>query len=179
MRNWLSQLWRLSTFKIVRVNQHAQDSRRATVLLSVQKQEKNWHPSLKAIRQGEFSLMWRRVSFFILFRLSTNWMRPTQIREGNLLYSVYQFKFHSGIKKMGHIIIMECCCCCLIASVVTNSVRPYGLQPSRLLCPWDSLGKSTRVSCHDLLQGIFPTQGSNPGLLHCRQSLYRGISREA
>ena len=123
--------------------------------------------------------MWRRVSFFILFRLSTNWMRPTQIREGNLLYSVYQFKFHSGIKKMGHIIIMECCCCCLIASVVTNSVRPYGLQPSRLLCPWDSLGKSTRVSCHDLLQGIFPTQGSNPGLLHCRQSLYRGISREA
>ena len=117
---------------------------------------------MKAIRQGEFSLLWRRVSFFILFRLSTDWMRPIQIREGNLLYSVYQFKFHSGIKKMGHIIIMECCCCCLIASIVTNSGRPYGLQPARLLCPWDSLGKSTRVSCHDLLQGIFPTQGSNP-----------------
>ena len=35
------------------------------------------------------------------------------------------------------------------------------------------LGKSTGVGCHFLLQGIFPTQGSNPGLLHCRQTLYR------
>ena len=34
------------------------------------------------------------------------------------------------------------------------------------LCPWDSLGKNTRVGCHSLLQGIFPTQGSNLGLLH-------------
>ena len=36
----------------------------------------------------------------------------------------------------------------------------------------DSPGKSTRVSCHSLLQGIFLTQGSNLGLLHCRQILY-------
>ena len=34
-------------------------------------------------------------------------------------------------------------------------------------------GKSTGVGCHFLLQGIFPTQGLNPGLLHCRQTLYR------
>ena len=34
-------------------------------------------------------------------------------------------------------------------------------------------GKNTRVGCHSLLQGIFPTQGSNPSLLHCRQILYR------
>ena len=39
--------------------------------------------------------------------------------------------------------------------------------------PWDSPGKNTGVSCHFLLQGIFPTQGSNPGLLHCRQILYQ------
>ena len=63
--------------------------------------------------------------------------------------------------------------CCLAASVVSNSVRPYGLQPSRLLCPGDSLVKKTSVSCHTLLQGIFPAQGSNPGLLHCRPILYR------
>ena len=37
----------------------------------------------------------------------------------------------------------------------------------------DSPGKSTRVSCHSLLQGIFLTQGSNLGLLDCRQTLYR------
>ena len=41
-----------------------------------------------------------------------------------------------------------------------------------LLCSWDSPGKDTGVDCHFLLQGIFPTQGSNPGLLHCRQTLY-------
>ena len=43
---------------------------------------------------------------------------------------------------------------------------------TRLLCPWDFPGKSTGVGCHFLLQGIFPTQGSNPGLSHCRQTLY-------
>ena len=32
--------------------------------------------------------------------------------------------------------------------------------------------KNTGVGCHALLQGIFPTQGSNPGLLHCKQILY-------
>ena len=38
---------------------------------------------------------------------------------------------------------------------------------------WDFPGKSTGVGCHCLLQGIFLTQGLNPGLLHCRQMLYR------
>ena len=40
------------------------------------------------------------------------------------------------------------------------------------LCSWNSPGKNTRVSSHSLFQGIFPTQGLNPGLLHCRQILY-------
>ena len=40
-----------------------------------------------------------------------------------------------------------------------------GLQPAGLLCPWDSPGKNTGVGCHFLLQGTFPTQGSNPRLL--------------
>ena len=46
--------------------------------------------------------------------------------------------------------------------------QPHRLQPTRLLCPWNSPGKNTGVGCHSLLQGIFPTQGSNPGLPHCR-----------
>ena len=53
-------------------------------------------------------------------------------------------------------------------SVVSNSLRPHGLQPARLLCPWDSPGKNTGVGSHALLQGIFLNQRSNPGLLHCR-----------
>ena len=52
-------------------------------------------------------------------------------------------------------------------------LEPHGLQPIRLLCPWDSPCKNTGVGCHFLLQGVFPTQGLNPGLLHCRQILYQ------
>ena len=52
-------------------------------------------------------------------------------------------------------------------------LQPCGLQPARLLCPWDSPGKKTGVDCHFLLQGIFLIWASNPGLLHCRQILYR------
>ena len=43
----------------------------------------------------------------------------------------------------------------------------------QLLCLWDSPGKNAGVGCHFLLQGIFLTQGSNLGLLHCRQILYQ------
>ena len=64
-----------------------------------------------------------------------------------------------------------CVRACSTSSVMSNSLKPYGLQPTRLLCPWNSPGKDTRVGSHSLLQGIFPTQGSNLGLLHCRQIL--------
>ena len=46
-----------------------------------------------------------------------------------------------------------------------NSLQPYGLQPARLLCPWDSQAKNTGVCCPFLPQGIILTQGSNLGLL--------------
>ena len=46
------------------------------------------------------------------------------------------------------------------------SLRPHGLLPSRLLCPWNFPGKNTGVGCHFLLQRIFPPQESNPCLLH-------------
>ena len=55
---------------------------------------------------------------------------------------------------------------------MSDSLRPHGLKPTRLLCPWGFPGKSTGVGFHFLLQEIFPTQGLNPGLLHCRQMLY-------
>ena len=40
-------------------------------------------------------------------------------------------------------------------------------------CPWNSPGQNTGVGSLSLLQGIFPTQGSNPGLRHCRQILHQ------
>ena len=66
-------------------------------------------------------------------------------------------------------------CAVLSRSVMSNSIT-HELWPSRLLCPWDSPGKNTGVSCHFFLQGIFLTQGSNSalqGLLHCRQIVYQ------
>ena len=56
---------------------------------------------------------------------------------------------------------------------------PWTVACTRLLHPWDFLDKSTGVGCHFLLQGIFPTQGSNPGLPHCRQTLYHLSHQEA
>ena len=53
-------------------------------------------------------------------------------------------------------------------SVVSNSLQPHGL-----CSPWNSPGQNTGVGSLSLLQGIFPTQGSNLGLLHCRRILYQ------
>ena len=57
-------------------------------------------------------------------------------------------------------------------SVMSDYLWLRGLLPTRIPCPWDFPGKSTRVACHFLLQGIFLTQGPNPSLLHCKQTLY-------
>ena len=50
--------------------------------------------------------------------------------------------------------------------VMSDSLPPIGLQPARLLCPWNFSGRNTGVGCHFLLQGIFTNQGSNPCLFH-------------
>ena len=53
-------------------------------------------------------------------------------------------------------------------SIVSNSLQPHGLNS-----PWNSPGQNTGVGSLSLLQEIFPIQGSNPGLLHCRWILYQ------
>ena len=52
-------------------------------------------------------------------------------------------------------------------------VMSDSLQPHRLYSPWNSPGQNTGMGSLSLLQGIFPTQGSNPGVLHCRRVLYQ------
>ena len=61
--------------------------------------------------------------------------------------------------------VQACAQACLVTSVMSSSLRPYGLQPTRLLSPWDSPGKNTGVGLHALRQGTFPTQGRSPCLL--------------
>ena len=72
---------------------------------------------------------------------------------------------HSGLAAL--------CWAVLSLPVVSHSLRPHRLQFTRLLCPWDSPSENTRLGCHALFQEIFPTQGYNWGLLHCRQILYQ------
>ena len=50
---------------------------------------------------------------------------------------------------------------------------PILCNPIDYMSPWNSPGKNTGVGSRSLLQGIFPTQGLNPGLLHCRGILYQ------
>ena len=60
---------------------------------------------------------------------------------------------------------------CLVAPIVSGSLRPYGLKPARLLCPWESPGKNIRVGGHALLQGIFPTQSPKSSALQANSWL--------
>ena len=59
-----------------------------------------------------------------------------------------------------------------VAQSCLTLCNPMDSNPHQSPRPWDFLGKSMGVGCHFLLQGIFPTQGSNPGLPHYRQMVY-------
>ena len=61
---------------------------------------------------------------------------------------------------------------CLVAQPCTTLCDPMDCSLPDSSVHGDSLGKNTGVGCHALFQGIFPTQGSNPGLLHCKWFLY-------
>ena len=75
------------------------------------------------------------------------------------LYCEYLWGKESGSFASSKLFLLSC-------SVMSDSLWPHKLQPARLLWTWDFPGKNTRVGCHFLLQGIFPTQGLNPCLLH-------------
>ena len=79
---------------------------------------------------------------------------------GRIRLGVRQFGIHTVLPSLDRGSYVLSC-----FSHVWYPVWQYGLQPIRLLCPWDFPGKNTGVGYHFLLQGIFPTQGSNPGLL--------------
>ena len=75
----------------------------------------------------------------------------------------FEFIFVYGVRKCSYLLYRQ-----KSHSVMYDSLRPRGLSS-----PWNSPGKNTGVRSLSLLQGIFPTQGSNPGLPHCRRILYQ------
>ena len=77
------------------------------------------------------------------------------------------------------ILNIRLCCAVLSRSVVADSVTPWTVSPPGSSVHRNSPGKNTGVGCHALFQGIFPTQGSNPGLPLCSQILFCLSTREA
>ena len=74
---------------------------------------------------------------------------------------------------MWYMYIMEyCAVLCLVAQLCLTLCDPMDCSPPGSSVHGDSPCKNTRVGCHAFLQGIFPTQGLKPGLLHCRHILY-------
>ena len=70
------------------------------------------------------------------------------------------------------LILLGCFCFCFFY-ISSRSVKSDSLWPHGLYSPWNSPGQNTGEGNLSLLQGIFPTQGLNPGLLHCRWILYQ------
>ena len=66
-----------------------------------------------------------------------------------------------------------CCGVCLVAQACPTLCDPVDCNLPDFPVHGDSPGKNTGVRCHALIQGIFPTQGSNPGLPHCRWIHYQ------
>ena len=93
------------------------------------------------------------------------------IRESAFILNYAEMKWEASITSKGP------CSAWKVKGKALSCVRlfasPWRVACTRLLHPWDFLGKSTGVGCHFFLQEIFPTQGSNRDLPHGKQTLYR------
>ena len=93
----------------------------------------------------------------------------------NIDYNSLSYTINPHCLPVFHIVV----CCCLVAKSCSTLLRPHGLFPPRLLCPWDFPGKNTGMGCYFLLQGIFPPQKLNQRLPHCRWILYQLSRKES
>ena len=83
------------------------------------------------------------------------------------IYFATCFHFYFILK-----LILQSAVLCLVAQLCWTLFDPMVCSPPGSSIYGDSPKKNTEVGCHTLLQGMFATQGSNPGLPHCRQTLY-------
>ena len=105
---------------------------------------------------------WAAVYGVAQSRTRLTWLSSSCFTETNILLIV--LKFFPEIL----LLIKKSDCEYVSCSVLSDSLQPHGLYS-----PWDSPGQNTGVGSLSLLQGIFPNQRKNPGLLHCRQILYQ------
>ena len=142
---------------------------------------KDWIQDDWKVWSAKFPTAWPQTLVFLRFLLQSGckFLRVTCSRDGDQTSTGYSVPLHAHLPndcqaaslfKWRRAIWVRKWKCSL-PSRVWLFVIPWTIASARLLHPWDSPGKNTGVGCYALLQGIFPTQGLNPGLLHCRRIL--------
>ena len=106
---------------------------------------------------GKLAFIW---SFLFSSSICINYLVMATHMPSNFILNVIY-----GVLKIMKVKVLVTQSCPTLCDLMDGS-------PDGLLCPWDSPGKNVGVDCCSPLQGILPTQQSNPGLLHCRQILY-------
>ena len=107
--------------------------------------------------------------------------RFLRARGHQILYLMYcqnnyriKAKYNLKVREYWKILELgQCSVLCLVAQSCLTLCDPMDCSLPGSSIHGNSPGKNTGVGCHALLQGIFPTQGLNPGLPHCRRILYR------
>ena len=108
---------------------------------------------------------------YCLFRQKSWLFRVTN----NIDYRMYSvsryFKRHIQCINM-FLLLLSTISAAILVIKSCLTLWPHELKLTRLFCPWDFLGRNTGVGSHFLLQGIFPTRGSNLRLLHWQMDFY-------
>ena len=94
------------------------------------------------------------------------------LKQSFALFPTFESTFQI-IVRSGTYQFLICYVLCLVTQLCPTPCNSMDCSPPGFSVRGDSPGKNTGVGCHALLQGIFPTQGLNPGLLHCRPILYQ------
>ena len=115
----------------------------------------------------------RNSLFFTYRNVDTGYWQSNIQKEADDLGFVKSIHFDLATKQYyTNSVLLDTICVCYSLSHFQLFVTQWTVQPPRFFCSWDFPGKDTCVGCHFLLQGIFPTQKSNPCLQHCSRMLY-------
>ena len=146
----------------------------------------NWHlinptqPCLFCWKKGIFSPSESPMHALLVTYMFMLWLLKSCLKwEGKqkcfrtvrciIIFSLQHLELHEGRNHNCYLCFSHESVKVLAAQSCPTLCDPMDYSSARLLCPWNSPGQNTGVGSHSLLQGIFLTQGSNLGLLHCRQ----------
>ena len=144
----------------------------------------NWHITLYCFKYITWISQYTHCKMIIKISLA-NFRHHTSLQIFFLMMRTFRSVLLAAVRYVvQYYPIQSPCCtlhlyaCVLSHSIGSDSLWPMDCSPPGSAVHGDSPGKNTEVGCHALLQGIFPTQGLNPGLPHCRWILNHWTTRE-